>query len=78
MSDEAQKTLNALRAKREQRRHFESCTDELFSALQGVLLHAVNPVDLECLKKGIGTSTPKGKALLAARAALAKAIEEQL
>lgn len=73
MSDEAQKVLDALRAKREQRRHFESCSDELLSALEGVLRHAVEPVEFEYLKKGIGTQTPRGKALIAAKNAIARA-----
>jgi hypothetical protein len=73
MSADSQKVLDALRAKREDRRQFESSADDLLSALEGVLRHVVPPVEFEYLRKGIGTNTPKGKALIAARAAIAKA-----
>lgn len=65
--------LEFLRAKRYARRDFEACADDLLDALQDVLRFAVDEKEFEYLRKGIGTSTPRGKALLKAKAAIEKA-----
>jgi hypothetical protein len=46
---------------------------DLLSALEEVLRHAISPVEFDYLKKGIGTNTPKGKAIRAANKAYIKA-----
>lgn len=45
----------------------------LLAALEGLLRDAIVPIVFDYLKKGIGTATPKGKAILAAQAAVAAA-----
>jgi hypothetical protein len=48
---------------------------DALEALRGVLEHVVPAAEFEYLKKGIGTSTAKGKAILAAQAAIAAKAE---
>jgi len=49
---------------------------ELLEALQVLMEKCIDPKEFRYLKAGIGTRAPKGKALLAALAAIAKATGE--
>lgn len=45
---------------------------DVLSALIAVMAHAVDPKEFDYIRKGIGTATRRGEALLAAQAAIAR------